>query len=63
MKDKARNFFIAVLIAFLLIFLVQNTQVVSIQLLFWRLTMSRVILILFTALLGVVLGYILAKSR
>ena len=63
MKDKARNFLIATLIVFLLIFLAQNTQVVSIQLLVWRLTMSRVILILFTTLLGVVLGYVLAKSR
>ena len=62
MKDNAKNLLVAVLIVFLLIFLAQNTQVVSIQLLFWRLSMSRVILILLTTLFGVVLGYLWAKK-
>ncbi len=62
MKDKAKNLLVAILIVFLLIFIAQNTQVVTIQLLFWRFSMSRAVLILLTALFGVALGYIWAKK-
>jgi uncharacterized integral membrane protein len=43
-----------------LIILIQNTQVVVVKLLFWELSMSQIILIGLTLLLGICFGFILA---
>lgn len=42
----------------LVIFMLQNAEVVSVRFLFWTLEMSRVILILALLLAGFLLGYI-----
>jgi putative membrane protein len=39
------------------IIVLQNTQVVDIRVLFWRLSMSRIILLLFSLVVGFVVGY------
>jgi len=44
-----------------LIFLLQNTQVVTLRLYFWSISMSQIILIPVTLILGFVAGYIVAK--
>lgn len=44
----------------LVIFVLQNTEVVSVRLLFWDLSMSRVVLVLCTTLLGFACGYLFA---
>lgn len=44
------------LVVLLLIFLFQNTQVVSIRFLFWELSMSRIILLSLVALIGFMVG-------
>lgn len=49
----------AALLLFLII-LIQNTQVVVVNLLFWELSMSQIILIGLTLLLGICFGFILA---
>ena len=55
--------FIAVLLLILaIILLVQNTQVISIQFLLWKLSMSRIILLFFAMLIGFLLGYFTAKK-
>jgi uncharacterized integral membrane protein len=49
--------------ALLLLFLVvvlQNTQIVPIQLFFWTLSMSRIILLCFALLVGFAVGYYMA---
>ena len=51
------------MIVLALIILAQNTHVVTVQILFWPITMSRIILVLFVLLIGMALGYWLAKSR
>jgi len=43
------------------IVIMQNTEVVSFRFLFWQFNMSRILLLLVTLLLGVALGFILAK--
>ena len=48
-------------IAILLVILIQNTQVVTLQLLFWEISMSQILLTSFTLLIGLVSGYIVAK--
>lgn len=53
---------IAVIAAILiLVFLLQNTQVVTLRLYFWKVSMSQIILIPLTAIIGFVLGFIVAK--
>jgi len=49
-----------VLALLLLILIVQNSEVVSLRLLFWEFQMSRVVLILLTAIAGFVCGYLVA---
>ena len=52
---------ILVLVALFVIILVQNTQVVTLRLLFWKLGMSQIILVPLTMLIGFVIGYLVAK--
>ena len=53
---------VAVILALLLLILVvQNTEVVTVTLLFWEVEMSRVILILLTSMSGFICGYVVAR--
>jgi uncharacterized integral membrane protein len=45
------------LVLLFVIIVLQNTQVVDIQVLFWRLSMSRIILLFFSLVVGFVGGY------
>lgn len=45
----------------LLIFLVQNTQVVTLRLYFWKISMSQILLLPLVLILGFVIGYIVAR--
>lgn len=42
----------------LMILLLQNTQVVTVRLFFWKVSMSQIILISLTLLIGFVIGFI-----
>lgn len=52
-----------VLVALFLIILVQNTQVVTLRFLFWKISMWQIVLITLAILVGFVLGYIAAKAK
>lgn len=58
---KLKTVIILVIAALFLIILLQNTQVVTLRLYFWQLTMSRIILLVVTLLVGFVVGYVVAK--
>lgn len=58
---KAKVIVVLVLIGLFLVILIQNTQVVTLRLLFWKVGMSQIILIPLTMLIGYILGYIVAK--
>ena len=58
---KPMTIVILVLIALFVIILVQNTQVVTLRLLFWKIGMSQIILVPLTMLIGFVIGYLVAK--
>lgn len=45
-----------------IIFLLQNTQVISIRLLFWKLSMSRIIFLPLILLLGFVIGFFIGRQ-
>ena len=50
-----------VLIALFVIILIQNTQVVTLRLFFWKVGMSQIILIPLTMAIGFVVGFIVSK--
>ncbi|UCD06131.1 MAG: DUF1049 domain-containing protein [candidate division WOR-3 bacterium] len=58
---KVKTIIILILAVLALILIVQNTEVVPIQILFWQLLMSRIILILLLLVIGFAIGYIFAK--
>ena len=45
-----------------LIILLQNTQVVSLRLFFWDISMSRIILLPLVLFIGFIIGFIVAKT-
>ncbi len=51
------------LILFIVIFSLQNSGMVSINILFWEIQMSRVILIVVLLLIGGILGYMLKRNN
>lgn len=59
MNTNFRLYAVLLLIALGTIFIVQNTDVVEVRLLFWTVAMSRALMIIFLLLLGLVLGWLL----
>jgi uncharacterized integral membrane protein len=58
---KVKSIIIVILSALFIIIFFQNTQVASLKLLFWKIEMSLSILSLLSLLLGIIIGYIIAK--
>ncbi|MDY7031044.1 MAG: LapA family protein [Thermodesulfobacteriota bacterium] len=56
---KPKNIIILVLITLVVVFLLQNTQVVEVRVFFWKLSMSRIILLFGTLLIGLIAGWVL----
>ncbi|MBI4962847.1 MAG: LapA family protein [Desulfomonile tiedjei] len=44
-----------------LIILAQNTEIVTVKLLFWEASMSRIILMTITGMIGFIIGYLFAR--
>jgi uncharacterized integral membrane protein len=49
------------LLLLVVVFIVQNATVVDIQFLFWKLSMSRSLMIFFVLAIGIVIGWITAS--
>ena len=58
---KAQTIVVLVIIGLFLIVLIQNTQVVTLRLLFWKLEIAQIILVPLTMVIGFILGYLVAK--
>lgn len=58
MDMKPKVIAILVLIVLFLIILAQNTHVIALNLLFWTISMSQIILIAFVLVGGFVIGYL-----
>ena len=52
-----------ILIALVIVFVIQNTQVVEFQFLAWKVSMSRALLLLGTFGMGVVVGWLSRRLR
>ncbi len=55
---KPKYIAILVLVVLLVIILAQNTHAITINLFFWSISMSQVLLIFFSALAGFIIGYL-----
>ncbi len=60
---KPKTIMILVLAALAFIMLIQNTQVVEVQIFFWKIAMSRIILISLMLIVGFGIGYLLPKEK
>jgi len=58
-----RNIIFICLIALILIFVVQNTQVVEFKFLVWKITISRALMLFGALAVGVLAGWILKPPR
>lgn len=59
----AKNIVFLILIALVVIFVLQNTQVVEFHFLAWTISMSRALLLLLTFVIGIVVGWLARKVR
>jgi uncharacterized integral membrane protein len=50
-----------VLLALVIVFALQNTQVVDVQFFFWTLSMSRALILLGTLVIGLFAGWLVGK--
>ena len=60
---KQKTIIILILIVLALVILIQNTQVVEVQIFFWKIAMSRIIMITFMLGVGFVIGYFLPRIK
>ncbi|HEY6907207.1 MAG TPA: LapA family protein [Ignavibacteriaceae bacterium] len=58
---KAKIIILMILIVLFTVFVSQNTEVITIDAFFWQFRMSTIVLISLVGLLGVVIGFIIAK--
>jgi len=58
---KTKHIVGIVVFVLIAIFLIQNTQVVTLRFYFWQLSMSQIILLPLTMLIGIAIGYIIAR--
>ena len=57
-----KNIVIIVLAALFVLFIVQNTRIVEVQLWFWTVSMSRSLMLLGTLLIGLIAGWLLGRT-
>jgi len=58
-----RNIILICLIGLVLIFVLQNTQVVEVRFLFWTLSMSRALMLFGTLTIGLIGGWLLSFPK
>jgi len=59
---KPKVIVILILLVIALMFILQNSKVVTIQLLFWTVSASRIIMILGLLFIGFVVGFLLGRK-
>jgi len=57
---QLKNIVVLIIVVSFLIVILQNTQIVTLRLFFWKISMSRIILLVLTLLIGFALGYAVA---
>jgi uncharacterized integral membrane protein len=57
-----KSVIVLILIALVLIFVIQNTQVVEVQFLAWKVSMSRALMLFGTLLIGLLAGWFFGRT-
>ncbi|MFC1823497.1 lipopolysaccharide assembly protein LapA domain-containing protein [Thermodesulfobacteriota bacterium] len=52
-----KHVFILIFLVLFLVFIIQNMQIVEVQLLFWKVSMSRALMLLGTLVIGLIGGW------
>jgi uncharacterized integral membrane protein len=60
---SARSIVIVILIGLFILFVIQNTRIVDVQLLFWTVSMSRALILLATLFIGLIAGWLLGRIK
>ena len=58
---KPKTIIILVLIVLAVIIIIQNSEMVTLHLLFWKIMMNRIIFISFLLVVGFLIGFLVAK--
>ncbi|MDH4219087.1 MAG: LapA family protein [Candidatus Aminicenantes bacterium] len=58
---KPKTIIILVLIVLAIVIVLQNSQMVTLQLFFWKIMMSRIIFMVGLLVVGFILGFLVAK--
>ena len=58
-----RTIIFSILVALVLIFVIQNTQVVEFRFLAWKISMSRALLMLGAFIIGAIVGWLWRRPR
>jgi len=58
-----RNIVFVILIVLVVVFVVQNTEVVEVRFLVWKVSMSRALMVLGTFLVGIIIGLLVRRPR
>jgi len=61
--EMTKTIIFSVLTALVIVFVIQNTQVVEFQFLAWKVSMSRGLLFLGTFVIGIVVGWLSIRPR
>jgi len=61
--EMTKTIIFSVLTALVIVFVIQNTQVVEFQFLAWKVSMSRALLFLGTFVIGIVVGWLSRRPR
>ena len=56
--NRTKMALILILLGLVVLFTLQNTQIVEVRLLFWKIAMSRVLMIFVLLLVGAILGWV-----
>ena len=60
---KQKTIIILILTVLAVVILIQNTQVVEVQIFFWKIAMSRIIMMTFLLIVGFIIGYFVPKLQ
>ena len=60
---SAKSIVILILIGLFVLFVIQNTRTVEVQLLFWTVSMSRALMLLATLFIGLIAGWLLGRIK
>ena len=59
----AKTIIFVILIALVVVFTIQNIEVVEVRLLVWKVSMSRALMLFGTLIIGVIAGWLLRRPK